>query len=272
MGPTTKTYKKGLTSKESLLLSTLARLDKHIFSIREAKRVVKDNTKKILHSLVEKKWVLPLKRGLYVIVPLDVGVKGADSFAVHNFVIASYLTKPYYIGFWSALNYQGLSDQIPGTTFIATTQAKKPVKILDMEYHFVTLDKSKFFGMAEVQVEGNKIKISHPEKTIVDCLDHPEHAGGIDEVARSIYFSHEELDFKRIKDYAKRIKNITILKRLGFILEKTGLLEKYGFVFAGFKPSKGYPALDKLSPKKGTYNSKWGLLINREINPEGWMY
>lgn len=61
MEPTTKTYKKGLTSKESLLLSTLARLDKHIFSIQEAKRVVKDNTKKILHSLVEKKWVLPLK-------------------------------------------------------------------------------------------------------------------------------------------------------------------------------------------------------------------
>jgi predicted transcriptional regulator of viral defense system len=272
MGPTTKTYKKGLTSKESLLLSTLARLDKHIFSIQDAKRVAKDNTKKILHSLVEKKWVLPLKRGLYVIVPLDIGVKGADAYIIHNFVIAGNLTTPYYIAYWSALNYHGLSDQIPSSTFIAITQAKKPLRILDMEYHFVRLERNKFYGIMEIEVEGSIVKVSDPEKTIVDCLDHPEHAGGIDEVARSIYFSHEELDFKKIKDYAKRMKNITILKRLGFILEKTGLLEKYRFVFAGFKPSKGYPALDKLSPKKGTHNSKWGLLINKEVNPDGWMY
>ncbi len=116
------------------------------------------------------------------------------------------------------------------------------------------------------------MKISDPEKTIVDCLDHLEHAGGIDEVAKSIYFSHEELDFKKIRKYANRMKNLTILKRLGFILERTGLLERYEFVFEGFRPSKGYPALDKLSPKRGRHNSRWGLLINREINPEGWMY
>jgi predicted transcriptional regulator of viral defense system len=95
---------------------------------------------------------------------------------------------------------------------------------------------------------------------------------GIGEAAKSIYFSHEELAFKKIKDYADRMKNLTILKRLGFILEKSGLLDKYKFVFADFQPSQGYPALDKLSPKKGAYNSKWGLLINRGTNSEGWMY
>jgi predicted transcriptional regulator of viral defense system len=109
-------------------------------------------------------------------------------------------------------------------------------------------------------------------KTIVDCLDHPEHAGEIDEVAKSIYFSHEELDFKKIRDHAERMRNLKILKRLGFVLEKTALLERYGFVFEGFEPSKGYPALDKLSPKKGRHNARWGLLSNREINPQGWMY
>ena len=272
MGPTIKTYKKGLTPKESLLLSTLARLDRHIFTIQDAKKVVKDNTKKILHSLVEKKWVLPLKRGLYVIVPLNIGVKGADAYIVHNFVIAGNLVTPYYIGYWSALNYHGLSDQIPDTTFVASTKPKMPMEILGSKYWFVKVSRNKFFGITEIEIEGMKVEISDPEKTIVDCLHHPEHAGGIDEVARSIYFSHEELDFGKIKKYAERMENLTILKRLGFILEKTGLFDKYRFAFTGFKPSKGYPALDKLSPRKGTYNSKWGLLINRDINPEGWMY
>lgn len=267
-----ETYRKGLTAKESLLLSTLARLDKHIFTIGDAKQVVRVYTKKVVHSLVEKKWILPLKRGLYVIVPLDIGIKGADAYIIHNFIIASSLITPYYIGYWSALNYHGLSDQIPDTTFVASTKPKMPLEILGSKYCFVKISRNKFFGITEIEIEGKKVKISDPEKTVIDCLDHPEHAGGIDEVAKSLYLSHQELDFTEIKKYAERIKNVTILKRLGFILEKTGLLDKYEFVFREFTPSKGYPALDKFPPKKGKHNSKWGLLINREINPKGWMY
>ena len=81
----TKEYKQGLNKTESFLLSSLARADKNIFSLVDARKIVKKNTKELMHSLIGKKWVLPLKRGLYVIVPLDVGVRGADSFIVHNF-------------------------------------------------------------------------------------------------------------------------------------------------------------------------------------------
>jgi predicted transcriptional regulator of viral defense system len=182
----TKEYKQGLNKTESFLLSSLARADKNIFSLADAKRIVPKNTKELMHSLIGKQWVLPLKRGLYVIIPLDVGVKEADAFVVYNFVIASSLIKPYYICFWSALNHHGLSDQIPGTTFIATMQAKKPLKILEAEYCFVKLERNKFFGATEVEIEGKRVKISNPEKTIVDCLDHPEHAADYyPQVARS---------------------------------------------------------------------------------------
>ena len=140
--------------------------------------------------------------------------------------------------------------------FIATTLAKKPLGNLDVEYHFVKLEKNKFFGITVVEVEGNRVRISNPEKTIVDCLDHPEQAGRIDEVARSLYFSLQESDFGKIKDYAEKMKNLTILKRPGFILERIGLLDKYKFVFAGFQASKSYSALDKLSSKKSKHNSK----------------
>ncbi|MBM4334152.1 MAG: hypothetical protein FJ117_23575 [Deltaproteobacteria bacterium] len=113
--------KKGLTTRESLLISALARQDKKIFSIEDARSVSRKGACKIMSSLMQKKWVLPLKRGLYAIVPLDVGVKGADSFILPNFVIASHLVEPYYIGYWSGLNHYGFSEQIPRTTFIATT-------------------------------------------------------------------------------------------------------------------------------------------------------
>ena len=265
-------YKKGLTGKESLLISALARQDKKIFNIEDTRSIIGRDAGKIMSSLIRKKWVLPLKRGLYAIVPLDVGFKGADSFILHNFVIASHLVEPYYIGYWSALNYYGFSEQIPRTTFIATTKARMPLNILAAYYCFIKLKKKKFFAFNKIDIEGWKINIASPEKTIADCLDRPEQTGGIDEVAKAVYFNHEEMDLRKIYGFAERMGNATILKRLGYILEATGLLDKYGDIFNRFSPSKGYPALDPVSARKGRYNSKWGLLLNFKINPEGWMY
>jgi predicted transcriptional regulator of viral defense system len=265
-------YKKGLTSRESFLISTLARQDKKIFNIEAARSVIEKDTKKIMSSLIRKKWVLPLKRGLYALVPLDVGVRGADSFIIHNFVIASHLVEPYYIGYWSALNYYGFSEQIPRTTFIVTTKTRMPLVIMNTDYYFVKIQKKKFFGFNKTEIEGWKVNISSPEKTIADCLDRPEHSGGIDEVARAIYFNHEELDMKKIYNLAEKMGNVTILKRFGYILEKVGLLDMYKEIFSRFSPTMGYPVLDPLSPKKGRHTSRWGLLVNFELNFSRWMY
>ncbi len=265
-------YKKGLTSRESFLVSTLAREDKKIFGIEDVRSIIGKDPKRVMSSLLRKKWILSLKRGLYAVVPLDVGVKGADSFILHNFVIASHLVDPYYIGYWSALNYYGLTEQLPRTTFIATTKPKSSLIILQANYYFIKIKKRKFFGFEEIEVDGWKVNISSPEKSIVDCLDHPEHCGGIDETARSIYFNHDELDLKRIYSFSEVMDNKTILKRLGYILETSGLFARYRNLFTGFKPSKGYPALDPLCSRKGRHNSRWGLLVNVDLKPEGWMY
>lgn len=264
--PTTTKYK-GLTENESFLLRSLARVDKKIFTKEDAEKFIR-NPKKIIHSLSKKGWILRLKRGMYAIVPLEIGPEGADAFTIHDFVIASHLVKPYYIGYWSALNYHGLTDEIPRTVFIATLKAKKPLRILYSEFYFVKLTGKKFFGFEKIEIEGEKVNISNKEKTIADCLDHPEHAGGIEEVARSIYFNYEEINLERVEEYIVRMGNLTALKRFGYILEKCGIEYKVKTK----KLSKGFGMLDPLSPKTGVYDKKWLLLINKEINPKGWMY
>jgi len=265
-------YKSTLGEKEAFLVKSLAEEGKAIFTIEDASRLVGLGAKKIVHRLAIKKWVLPLKRGLYAMVPLEVGVKGSDAFVVHNFVVASMLVEPYYIGYWSALNHHGLTDQIPRTSFIATTKTKHPVQVLDAEYYFVKLTDRKFFGWQQVEIEDHIVRISDPEKTVADCLDHPEHCGGIDQIARAVYFSHEEINLKRVVKYAQRMGNRTIIKRLGYVLEETGLLSNYEKLFEGYKPSTGFPRLDPLSPKAGKHNSKWNLLINYRLDPRGWRY
>ncbi|MBD3155382.1 MAG: hypothetical protein GF368_01880, partial [Candidatus Aenigmarchaeota archaeon] len=191
-----------------------------------------------------------------------------DAFIVHNFRIASKLTKSYYIGYWSALNYHGLTDEIPNTVFVATKKAKKPLEILNSKFYFVKLTEKKFFGYRKFEIEGKKVNVSDKEKTIADCLDHPEHAGGIDEIAKSIFFNHEELDFNIIEDYLIKMGNSAALKRLGYILEICGI----DYEIDKSELSKGFNLLDTLSPKKGEYNKDWLLIINKKINPESWMY
>jgi predicted transcriptional regulator of viral defense system len=267
-----KEYKSTLGEKEAFLVRSLAEEGRTIFAIEDASRLLGPGAKKVVHRLALKKWVLPLKRGLYAMVPLDVGVNGADAFVVHNFVIASLLAEPYYIGYWSALNHHGLTDQIPRTTFIATTKARHPVTVLESEYYFVKLARRKFFGWEELGIEDRTVRISNPEKTVADCLDHPEHCGGIEQVARAIYFSHDEIKLARVVQYARRMDNSTIMKRLGHILDATGLFDKYERLFIGYRPSAGFSKLDALSPRFGKHNARWGLLINYRLDPEGWRY
>jgi predicted transcriptional regulator of viral defense system len=147
MKENTEEYRKGIGKKESLLLSELARRNKPVFTAQDARAILKEVPYVTLHNLKRKKWVLAIKGGLYAIVPLDIGVKGAESFIVHDFVIASHLTNPYYIGMWSALNFHGLSDQIPAAVFVCTPKAKKPVSVLNAKFVFVQLAITKFFGI-----------------------------------------------------------------------------------------------------------------------------
>ncbi len=108
------------------------------------------------------------------------------------------------------------------------------------------------------------------EKTIADCLDHPEYCGGVEEIAKALFFEHKELDMKKIIENADDIGNKTIIKRLGYLLDLFKYHE-YEHLFKDEKLSKGYPKLDPKLPKKGTYNDRWKLLVNVDISPESWM-
>lgn len=254
-----------LTKKESFALSDLARKNKNIFSIGDLKKYG-PAAKKVSYSLMKKKWIMPLKRGLFVIVPLDVGVQGAAAFAISNLIVPSYLVKNYYLSYGSALHYHGFSDQLLREVFVATDKARKPVQLIDSKVIFIHLKKMKFFGIQKISVEGKEVRIANKEKTIIDCLEKPQFCGGIEEVAKAIYFNGEELDIPKLIAYGKKMHNSRILKRLGYLLEKL-----QGKKIEA-KLSKNYCLLDPLGKKKGKYNNKWKIIINKKIDSSKWIH
>jgi len=73
-----------------------------------------------------------------------------------------------------------------------------------------------------------------------------------------------------VREYAKRMRNSAIFKRLGWCLERVGLLDRYEFVFSGVRLGSGYSKLAPLAPRRGKHDQKWKLLINYEIDPRRW--
>ena len=91
----TENVRAGLTRNESLLLSSLSEKGKTIFRIEDVVNELMCSYKyaKVLaNNLTKKKWVIVLRRGVYLIVPLSAGVR--SHYTEHEFVIASHLVSP----------------------------------------------------------------------------------------------------------------------------------------------------------------------------------
>jgi len=262
-----KKYKnlyKTLGRKSTKLMSFLARSRQSVFSTKEAAKILETNTYKVrelLSELVKKGWLLRLEKGKFLVIPLNVDVN--QPYTENQFIIASKLAPvPYYIGFWSALNYYGYTEQLSNTVFIATSRRKREINITGVTYRFLTIAVYKIFGLIEIKISTTSVQVSDKEKTIIDCLDHPEYCGGIMEVAKGIWSAKDDIDFQKLISYTRNMRNLAITKRLGYITEVLKLNKQVEIKGLQKKLSKGYSSLDPTLPKKGRYSSKWKLLVN----------
>jgi len=265
----TLTNTKTLSGRETKLLATLSSQGKIIFSSAEAKEVLKEETcyvKQVLYNLKTKGWLKRLERGKYLIIPLEAGLEG--EWSEEPFVIASHLVKPYAISYWSALNFWQFTEQIPRTIFVSSpTQSRKysEKEILGIPFKFVVVKKEKFFGITKIWIGSHKVCITDEEKTLIDCLDHPEYCGGIVEACKGLWNGYKEgIDWSKLSDYAYRIGKKAVLKRLGYLAELLELpipdyLSKWR---DDISSSSSYEKLDPTLPKKGRYISRWKLQLN----------
>ena len=230
---------------------------KEIFTIEDA--LEETNLKKgsllVLLSRLEKNgWIERIEKGKYMIIPL--GSKKGE-YTLDEFVIASSLVEPYCIGYWSALNYHGFTEQIPTTVFVQTTSRKKKrlKRIFGVKFKIIKLKQEKFFGKEKFWSKNTQINITDKEKTIVDCLDKPKHCGGIVEAAKGV--RSEDYDKDKIVRYIEKIGNTGVMRRFGYLSDLYGI-----DVNLSSLDTNNYLSLDPTLPKKGENDSKWRLKIN----------
>jgi len=238
------------------LLNSLAKKG-NTFTFVDALKISNLSTKslqKVLYRLQQSGAIERIEKGKYLIIPL-----GAEKgkYTLHEFIIGSLLVEPYSIAYWSALNYYGLTEQIPTTVFVQTITRKFNTnpEIFGVQYKIVKIKKEKVFGIRKEWIEETQINITDKEKTIIDCLDKPQYCGGIIEVAKAL--KNNKFNRKKLENYAQRIGNSGVLRRLGYLCELLNIKIKLPKL-----NTRNYLLLDPTMPEKDTKNARWRLLIN----------
>lgn len=262
-----------LGPQETKLLFSLEEKGISFFTFSDAKRILRSTDSSVwnvLEGLKRKKRVQQIEKGAYLLVPAKAGYEG--HWTEDALVIVPHIIDVYYVGFWTAMNYWDMTEQVPIMVFVVTTRRKRDMEYAYQKFKFVTLSKKKFFGYIEEERSGVKFNISSKEKTIVDGLMHPEYCGGMSEVAKAIWNARKSLGWRTVLEMSKKVRVSIVLRRLGYLLSTLGIekgisnkIKREGF--------NGYQFLDPLADKKRLYYSKeFGLIINRTKKElTGWM-
>jgi predicted transcriptional regulator of viral defense system len=202
-----------ISRREAEVIDAITERDLVVFGPREVERfldVSARNAYRILGGMEEKELVHRLARGRYVL---------AETYdALDSYAIASHLEPASYVGFWSALHFHGMTEQVPRTVFVAVTKQKRSLRLQGQEVRFVRVTPETFFGYDRF----GEAVVSDPEKTVLDCLRLPKYAGGIRQVDAAIT---ADLNVERAIRYAERLDSGAVAARLGYLLERKGLLD-----------------------------------------------
>jgi predicted transcriptional regulator of viral defense system len=133
-------------------------------------------------------------------------------------------------------------------------------------YQFVRVKPDRFFGVEDVWVDESRVKITDPERTLLDGLMAPQYCGDFGEVLHAFEVRGSKLDVDRIIGYAPKLDAATV-KRLGWVLERQGIPA------ARLDPLratsiKGSRVLDPTGPRRGPCNAEWSIQVNLPVTWE----
>jgi predicted transcriptional regulator of viral defense system len=222
------------------------------------------STRKVIYNLRRKGWLTGLGGGRYLFLPPEYG---PENLGENNpLALASAVVEPAYVGWWSAASFHGFTTQKPTTITVASLRQVSIRVVEGNEIRFVKVVPRKFFGFKTYDVYGRKATLSTPAKTLVDCIDRPDLAGGPAEVTRIAYGASAVVSPEELAEVALRIKSPAVLQRLGFLSDlvgwkwPTGLRQQVRDAI----PSSRRSIFGRPARKQGDigYVNAWGLIVH----------
>jgi predicted transcriptional regulator of viral defense system len=215
----------------------------------------------LLKNMYEKGALDKVRSNLYVRIPAHI-VHDRGKYVEDPVLVAAYLTKPYFLSYYTALGLHGLSQQYSTRYYVSTIKQVNHLNYHGNVIYLVILSKKRFFGYEEIDYREEKIMVSDLERTIVDVLNRPEYAGGFEEILRCL-IDVQKMDWDKLLGYIDRMGEKILVNRAGFIFE---LLKDQVKTPESFlkklqaELSKNIYYFEK--QKKGKFNEKWKIVVD----------
>ena len=224
-----------------------------------------------LARLVEKKEIVNLRKGFYLIIPPRYSKQGHLPIQLYLDNFFKSLNRGYYLGFYSAAKFHGAGHQQSQVEYVMTEHPKvNDINKKGIEIKFITSSKWPVKNIVEKQSDAGIFKISSPALTAADLIHHQTKLGGLNRMLAILEELSEEITSTDLQHLLTWFPYRSTLQRLGFILEElqtdvdTSLLLNY------LKSEPYFPVL--LSPKNmqkpGAVDNKWKVDVNIKLESD----
>lgn len=231
----------------------------------EALGIDRRSTAARLGSLARRGWLRRIRRGIYLILPLEVE-PGALTTPGDPWIVAHEVFSPCYIGGWSAAEYWELTEQIFRSTLVITAAPirEKKQEFLGQEFELFKVAKARTQISSTVWRDSTKVKVSSRERTLIDCLRNPELAGGMAHLILMMmeYSRKRERDFDALLLEAFAATSGAVWKRLGYLAESIWPEQRKLIAESLRHITKGNIKLDPSIKSRVNLNKRWGLWVN----------
>lgn len=254
---------KSLSKDELYLISRIEYEKKRLVTTEYVRKIFGDTKKaaNILNRLTRKGRFIQIEKGKYILVP----IKAPNQLWSPNEFITAKLWMgeiPYYIGYFTMYNYWGFTEQVPQTVFVLNTKKSLTKIISGVRYKAVKIDKRKCYGIKEIKIEDETVRISDKERTLVDFIYNP--IGSFEDVKKVLDDRLGQINMSRFIKYLISFPVVSVRKRAGYILEQLNCRNSYlEKIQKTIGSKKTYSLLNASKPcRKGKINKDWRIIVN----------
>ncbi|MGA1841202.1 MAG: type IV toxin-antitoxin system AbiEi family antitoxin domain-containing protein [bacterium] len=253
-----------LSKTEVEIIARLTYEEKDIVTVKELDSYLPSNfpyRNQLVYSLKKKRVLIPIKRGVYIFVPLDAIPTGRR---ISEFLIPPvfFPKNDYYIGYSTMFNYYSFTDQQFQIIYVLNPRISRAKTIAGLSFKFTKISPEKMYGLERISIKGKEVVISSKERTLIDLIYYNNPLGGINEAAAILegFVKESKCDIEKLIKFAVRFPEIKTRKCIGLVLEKTGVSES---LLKPLEKSVKRTSLISFSDnRKGKINKKWRAIIN----------
>lgn len=250
-------------------------LENYSFSLDELENRT-DGTRPALKAelarLTEKKEVISIRKGFYLIIPPRYSKQGRLPIQLYIDKMFKFLDRNYYVGFYAAARFHGANHQQAQRDYVMIEKPKlNDIEKSAYDIRFFTTSNWPSKNIIQRKSDAGVFNLSSPALTAADLIHHQSKLGGLNRMLAILEELTDEIDQSDLEDLSVWYPHRSTIQRLGYLLELIGVEENtLSPLTEHLARTRFFPVL--LSPKSkqrpGAIDNRWKIDVNIKLESD----